>query len=280
MKHAIVYHFFSDGEPYQNDQHPIILSIATQRFFDRDVKIYVLDASCRIHKTVNWAHFPKLLDFEVVSTEPTDAPMPIKLCAKPLDTFNFLPQVDADIIQLCDCDVFRLRHWLPFMGDHTKLCSANNTGYSYFRPDSKGFELWASMCSLALNSPQFRSKVIEALPHKQDIHDETVFQYVKKQHNGLTCRIPPYENYRIKFFMENDIVQNPHLESIKTIHHATNALRQRRGWAMMQIQEVRNALALLDDSDLKLMYDDVPPIRASVLEPASIRSLFQEDYTP
>ena len=124
---AIVYHYWNDGDfaIFEDLQNPVLVSIATLRGHDKNIPIYVIDAS---DNPKDWDVFPEILNFKVFKQTPTiplvntpglglyrgkDIIGSYKLLSRPFDIDAISKIVDEEILVHVESDIFWLRPLLP-----------------------------------------------------------------------------------------------------------------------------------------------------------------------
>jgi hypothetical protein len=197
---AIIYHWWSEKNTpvIENLADPIIFSIISVRYFNKDVPIYVIDVSQRQN---NWQNYPSLLNFKVV-TKPASIDKLKKNNFHPVVSrvwdINWLTdKIKENKIIFCDSDIFWIKNIFPLLGLENDPCLKNfhcgmNNGFFYY---DKNSNLSKSIWNLLIN---IVDKCCEDVVYANDIrktmglpegfflNDERIFRSVLQSTNLFT----------------------------------------------------------------------------------------------
>lgn len=259
MNYALVYHWWNDaGIRVINDQrNPILQSIATIRFFETDLPIYVIDIS----KAENdWENYPEMLNINIVKKQSyfhneKHNHLSLNLLSRIWDICDI--DIPQDALIFTDSDVFWLKPILPLLGlsqdpnlDYFH-CKSNN-GVFYYRRDSTRakdvIKHWKEKCLKCKNDPTHLNDIYKKLAfdkNKFKLQDEVLINTVQKNYPELFIKIKSEEN---------NIIFSP-CQTPKNIHAIASLSGLKRSRIIGLIEELRfivGSMIGLDFLDLDL----------------------------
>jgi hypothetical protein len=290
---SFFYYYFNIEEnavPFRDLECPIIFSISTLRWWNKHIKIFVIDCSPNF---LDWGVFPELLNFNVIR-KPLNFNYVYKtkielyknliidininkfLLSKPSIIYNATKDITnyRDTLVVCDSDIFFLKNPLPLDSDYFNgvCCLETNTGYYYFSNGGNGvddiFESWCSVCDSCLSNKILQKavatnyflKMFDILKEENfkqlGIQEEVVWLYIQEKNKNLKIKtIPSWENFNFNFLTQKNI----NLQKIKNIHLCTKNTkslvnRKNRGLFCIYIKELRNIIhRMLGNEILKII---------------------------
>jgi len=261
MTPALIYTYWHNDakDPARDMYSPIIPSIATFRYFHKDVPIYVIDME---HS--DWGNWPNRLNFKVVQRDwilkksesrmrkPQNADLYPQMLSRPEALLWLMNNIPENIIIHADSDTIFMKHIFPLFGDLSKISMTQNIGLFYFdkrESQSQRFmETWASMCIAGCHSPVIRDEVIQvAHPCPPIFHEEAVSKYILKKFDFKFSKWSNYENWHLIWFHELSENADIDWRLIKMIHlnyHGVQSEipRERRGKFFIAIKEPKDVM--------------------------------------
>lgn len=256
MRPAILYHWWGEKEdppPYANLRAPILISIATFRYRNPYIPIFVLDIS---ETPQDWHYYPKLLNFNVVPWTPHLSHYSYRPGWKHLsrlyDVAEFGSRLDEDQIMYVDSDAFCLKEVFPTAFQEDGFCFNNwNSGFFYYNKNHsfRFFEIFKSFTMTALNDDNFRFFTRQFLPYNDwyYIADESILTYMYNKHRTLFKTVPIEEHLTAREIAKIDVTQAKvfHANGLMVNNEVTTVPGQRehsRGLLGLVIAEFWEAL--------------------------------------
>jgi hypothetical protein len=245
----VIYHWWCDDpktQPHQNINYPIILAIASLRFYNKHVEISVLDLSFCDRPKEDWGIFPELFNFKVVKWSPIldlSLPKSSRFCSRVWDIWEYSQTLDQRNILFSDCDVFWFQDPIPFSnqvdGKIENLNCNHNTGLFYFDKKCKkakdSFDLWKSIISRVLIGDEKHLKEIYEIRSgtRNCFNDEFAFNYLMVRFPEFYKKIGTTEHCFLGSFY-----QYKNIDKIKNIHFYNASIGQKRGLVFLIIKEL------------------------------------------
>lgn len=252
---AVFYHWWgysSDADPLKNLREPIILSIATLRYHNPSIPIYVLDLS---DSPTDWNGLDKLLNFRVEPISPHlrehySDKVGWRNLSRMFDLHRLQNKVPENEIIYIDCDIFFLKDILPLDCSLDRFCfNRFNSGFFYYDKNSAAYrrfiELFEAYATTALNDENFRH-VTNQFGSNNDyfVLDETLLYYMQVKHRELFNFMPPTEHFLAYEEAELSKVKTFHLNSVMVtnpVAKRTQEEKHSRGLVCLMIRELYKA---------------------------------------
>jgi len=235
---AFVYHYWNNK--INNLEYPIIPSITTLRYHNKNSPIYVLD-----YNGLNWENYDKKLNFKVIKCNPLlkmcESDQVIwRLCSLPFDSFYYYENIKEENIFKIDVDTIWLANPEPVSCDYSKFCCRyENTGIFYFNKKShlvnQFFIDWKKEILKALKSINFRNEIWDTCkrPTKK-IYEEIVLYYMT---------IKGYDNINNISHKEHYIISDDKcLETPNNIHLVRRNFKTKRGLIFLILKESKEII--------------------------------------
>ena len=276
MDYAVVYYWWANNDlfPWQDLANPIIWSIATLRFVNQDIAVYVVDVSDRPH---DWGDLPSLLRFEVIHTKslfrPTnvDKRLLVGLMAKIFDISEAVYLIPEQKVIVCDADILWLKNPLPLAmekdGELDHLYASGNTGVWYFdkeNPEAKMvLDLWRTTSEMTVKYPCFIDVVQKIVP-VPGINEEVMMSFVTRSMQ-LGHPIPLHENFLFREFAAHPA----RILVAKNLHVMGHICGRHRGRIAFLLEEFYAATKLVPH----IPVTDVPRFSLYTMSPTQIIEL-------
>lgn len=286
---AFIYFYYGkyrqNTKIWEDQRNTIPLAIATLRKWNKDVKVYVADAS---DEYIEWGDFPKALNFKVIRiANPlgrnmvncyTDMNRPnIKmyptLLSKPLAVANVALVAPEQQIIYSDADIFWIKDPFPLLGDIQKdFCVGWNTGIYYYDKANwfaqRWLDMWKGACLLAMNEWLYREKLHEWNTYHQwegkmgdgqtHIHDESISNYLIDFYTPIMGRKPYVVGLEENFLIQNLFSHSDVFKTAKNVHVQCGSSKNIGGpqkvRACVRIQEIRDIITSVLDKSLTDLY--------------------------
>lgn len=251
-KLAVMYlHWQAPGKVVQNVGNPVVPSIATVRYFQPKVPIYVVDLSdCE----PDWEKYPEKFNFTVIRKTPflegwplpEPQPsvktfpkyMPYRLLSKPFDALQVAHQLPEQRFLVSDTDIYWVKSLLPLPGDPRKFRSRANSGlFAFHKEETTFMGKWLSTIMQAIIDPNTMHSI-----HKQSscgqehFLEETVLRGLAQlpQKEYVWTPMPPEENY----FTWGNRCNPSQIKALHVLGTYCSQLKQDRIEVIYQIQEL------------------------------------------
>lgn len=273
MEPTIVYQWWGEATEkpiYSNLAHPVILSIATLRAFDKTIPITIMDCSVYPEDESDWGHFKEKLNFNVIH--------PIAFLEKRYSSISGYKLLSRlfDIrrnfygpVIYCDTDVFWFRDPFPLIGDFDKFCfDGYNSGFFYYDSQSEiiqeFFEIFESYTITCLRDPDFCIKVKDKINFDMSswsyIWDEKILHYIRWNFPELFSIIPQEEHGLFRYLKD---IKNPkmlHCNGLMIGNIIAKRKQEKvhcRGLACLLFAEFYNNICkVLDNADIEMIFSE------------------------
>lgn len=285
-KWSFIYWYFNHNgiEVWNDRKNPIIPSIASVRYWQPRLPIYVIDVS---KKKNFWGDYPRQFNFEVISQKSvyTDVsrqeskflgPVSHELLGKTNDVWFFSSKLNSEYYAVLDSDLFWVQNPLPLHGSGTNkfwMSKEANTGFYYYHKNSPDFiALWRGLNNLAVWEEDFRKRV--AAHVKYDIvQEEAVCGYaLDKFGNCGLDRYPISENFTTAGYA----IQKHHKDAAnaKVLHILNKHCKDDSLTVAQSVIEIRAIMQkMFSEDQYKEIFKDAPLASVSYKNPLEMKKI-------
>lgn len=267
---AFIYWYFNhNGILVRDDRNnPIIPSIASLRYWNPSIDIFVIDVS----KAENdWEDYPEQFRFKVIKQDSVYhniyqksdflGPVSLELLGKTHDVWSLCQTLGHERFAVLDSDLFWMQDPLPLYGGDKVdfyISSDGNTGFYYHHKDAEDFVyLWRGLNNMAVYEEKFRKMISQKSKHKP-IQEEAVFNYAAAEFGCTLRRCPITENYTTSCYSWEG--RRRHVQDIKVLHILTKNCPKFNNVAIVQsITEIRLMMEkMFDPKQYKFIFKNDP----------------------
>lgn len=286
-KWSFIYWYFNhDGIEVWNDQkNPVIPSIASLRYWQPRLPIYVIDVS---KKKNIWGDYPRQFGFEVISQNSvyTDIPRheskffgPVshELLGKTNDVWFFASKLNSEYYAVLDSDLFWVQNPLPLKGSGTKqfwMSLDTNTGFYYYHKDASDFiYLWRGLNNLAFWEEEFRKKVCDFTKHEV-VQEESVCGYAMSKFGKCAIGQYPFEeNFATSNYAWPE--RHKHAANAKVLHILSKHCPKLNNLVVAQsVIEIREIMQkMFSEGQYKEIFKDKPLANVSYKNPLEMKKI-------
>lgn len=266
---TVYYHWWAeecDRPKYSMLRAPLVLSIATLRAVNPDIRIVVLDGS-EFDGEEDWLHFPDKLNFEVQQIEFYLKRHKERVAGwKHLSRFFDLRRHASGDIIYCDSDVFWLKNPLPVLGNWNRFnCDGFNTGFFYYDPTKMEFlyDVFEAYTVSAIFNEEIRELMKKHVEYEAwyGVWDEMIITYMKSEHWG--------EEWKMQLLADEEhcTIRNKHKVASPRMFHCNGTMvsnyypkrdterMHSRGLLCILVKEFyENICKVLDEDDINMIF--------------------------
>jgi len=167
---AFFYYYWQpfQGEVFLNQYNPVLCSIATLRYFQPNIPIYVVDGS---ETASDWGEFVAQFKLNILhrpdhffkkfATHEQEVHQ--QLLSKPFEVYLAAQSVSQERIVVSDSDIFWVKDPLPLENSTTEFSmDGHNSGFWYYhKKDTKFIGLWLSLMCYAMICPEIAQLILK-----------------------------------------------------------------------------------------------------------------------
>jgi hypothetical protein len=257
----------------------IISSIATVRYWDFNMPVWVIDVS---EEEQVWGDYPDFLNFKVIRSnyhlkhlahqvdfKKFDG-LQLRLLSKPLTTYHLGLSLQEPTIASIDADIFFLKNPKSYL-KHKKdepLAVGRNTGYWRFNKENpktaNAIWLWNEYC-VKVCTDYNMFKEVQKVTYRKCINEEAIINYIFNTGKGKNLFINPdkWENFLI-WDLTNPNVDTSKIAGLHAIQTAFLSHGLYRGKICLLIREIREMLtSVLGPNRMQDMFDNFVNVTTS-----------------